>query len=173
MLCNPHQLHMGIPHLLYIGCQLMGCLCICIISVLFRPVPFAPGTQVHLIDAHGQLLHIGFGPLLNPCAVRPGKALDISCDRGCAGTVFRTEGKGVRLIENLAGLGGDGEFVKLSQLHARTENLPDAGFGDSLHGIGLRIPVVEVTNQMDLLCMRGPDSEVDALLSLVCPGMCS
>ena len=170
--CNAHQLYMGIAHLLYISCQLMGSLCVCIKAVLFRPVPFAPGTQMHFVNAHGQLLYIRLGPLLDPCAVSPGKALDIGCDRGCARTVFRAEGKGICLVENPAGLGGNGKFIELSQLHARIKNLPDAGFGDSFHGVGLRIPVVKIAYQMDLSCMRGPNSEVDAFLSLVCLGMC-
>ena len=169
--CNAHKLHMGIAHLLYISCQFMGSLCVCIKAVLFRPVPFAPRTQMHFVNAHGQLLYIRLGPFFNPCAVSPGKALDIGCDRGCARTVFRAEGKGICLVENPAGLGGNGKFIELSQLHARIKNLPDAGFGDSFHGVGLRIPVVKITYQMDLFCMGGPNSEVDAFLSLVCLGM--
>ena len=169
---NAHQLHMGIAHLLYISCQLMGSLCVCIKAVPFRPVPFAPGTQMHFVNAHGQLLRICLGPLLNPCAVSPGKALDIGCDRGCAGAVFRAESKGIRLVENLAGLGGNGKFIELSQLHARIKNLPDAGFGDTFHGAGLRIPVIKIAYQMDLFCMGSPDGEIDAVLSLVRLGMC-
>ena len=172
MFCNAHQLHMGIAHLFYISCQLMGCLCVCIKAVLFRPVPFTPGTQMHFVNAHGQLLYICLGPLFDPRAVSPGKALDIGCDRGCTRTVFSAEGKGICLVENLAGLGGNGEFIELSQLHARIENLPDTGFGDTFHGAGLRIPVVKIAYQMDLFCVGGPDGEVDTFLSLVCLGMC-
>src|SRR5699024_6186633 len=58
VLGDSHELHMCIPHLLYVGGKLMGRLRICIESVFSRPVFLSPGAEMYLVDAHGLFCHI-------------------------------------------------------------------------------------------------------------------
>ena len=171
MFCDAHQFNMGITHLLHIGRQFMGRLGVCIEPVLFFPVFLAPRTKVYLVNAHGKLLHILGGTLGDPVAVRPVKTLNIRGHGSSTRPVFGAECKWVGFVEYLAGFGGDGEFIKLAHLHACIEILPYAGIRYLNHGIGLRIPAVKIPHQVHFPGVGGPDRKIDAVLSLVCPGM--
>ena len=50
---------------------------VCIEAVLFRPVFLAPGTKVHLVNAHRALLRICLVAFGQSSAVSPAKTLDI------------------------------------------------------------------------------------------------
>ena len=150
----------------------MGSLGVCIESIFFFPVFLTPRTKVNLVNAHGKLLHILGGAFGYPVAVRPAKTLNIRSYRGSTRPVFSAECKWVGFVEYLAGFGGDGEFIKLTHPHSCIEILPYAGIRYLNHGIGLRIPAVKIPHQVHFPGVGGPDRKIDAVLSLVCLGMC-
>ena len=171
MLCDTHKLYMGVAHFFYIGSQFMGSFHIGIISVLFFTVLLLPGTQMDFINADRLLCHICLGALGDPVTVIPGKSADIGSNRGSTWAVFCTEGKWICFIKDLSCICGNGEFVKLANLHTCVKVFPDAGLSHFFHRIGFRIPAIEITYQMDCLGMWRPYTKIDALFAVVGHGV--
>ena len=112
------------------------------------------------VDAHGAGDRVGLAALFHPLAVRPFISLNVRGHGGGAGAVFRAVGIGVGFEQNLAGLGGDGEFVELAGSHAGDKALPDTGLGQLGHGGGFRVPAVEIAYQVNGAGMGGPHRKV-------------
>ena len=167
MLGNAHELHVGVAHLQDIVGQLVGSFHIVIVAVLFLAHLLAPGTDVTFIDGHGGLQDVILCPRAHPLVIAPGKSGDVRGFGRGARTVFGRITVGVRLVENLAGLCGDGVFIELFRLQAGNEDFVDTAVGQQCHGRGFRIPAVEIAYQMNSRRVRRPDSEVIAGLAPV------
>ena len=165
MFRNSHKLYMGISHFLHIGSQLMGGLDICIAAIFFRAVLFTPGAQMNFIDAHGLLFRVFLSPLGDPVCICPGKAGEVGCYRSGAGSVFCAESKGIGLIKDFSRIGSNGKFVEFTCFHAWVKVFPDSHIRDFFHGIGIRVPAIEVAYQMNLLCMRSPNGKINPCFS--------
>ena len=127
MLRDAHQLHMGVPHLQHIICQLMGQLPVIIIPVLIGTMGMLlPRTRMHLIDGHGLFLRILLFPLLHPVLVRPTETGDIGYFGRGSRTHLRLGCVRIRLVKQTVILRLNQIFIEAAKLYARHEHLPDS-----------------------------------------------
>ena len=123
-----------------------------------------------LVDVHGGGVRYLLGPAVHPRLVAPGVAgVQVVNFRGDIRPGGGVEGEGVGLAHiGAVGL-EDGILIGIVALEAGDEDLPDAAL-DLLHGGGLEVPVVEVTDEGDLGGIGGPDPEEIALGPVLCFG---
>ena len=117
---------------------------------------------MHLVDTYGCLARVDALAFLNPGRVIPVEVITERGDGGGSRPVLRVLGKGVCLENHLASLGGNGKFVEFAWLDVRDETFVNAGSLKHLHGAGIRIPVIKVTNYTDGCGMGSPYSEIIA-----------
>ena len=124
--------------------------------------PLPPGAGVHLVDAHRPLVPAAVGPLGQPGVVGPlvGRLGD---DGGVQRRHLGGEGQRVGLLPPRAVGAEHVVAVPAADLHARDEDLPDAGGAQRPHRVGAGLPVVEVAGDLDAAGVRRPDRERDAL----------
>ena len=91
MFRDTHQLHVGVAHVFYVGGQLVGCLYVGIITVLFLPVGLSPGAEMHLVDGKWRGSKILGFPLGHPGIVLPLKAGNVPGDGSGSRTVLAAE----------------------------------------------------------------------------------
>ena len=127
----------------------------------FRAILLTPGAQMNFIDAHGLLFRVFLSPLGDPVCICPGKAGEVGCYRSGAGSVFCAESKGIGLIKDFSRIGSNGKFVEFTCFHTWVKVFPDSHIRDFFHGIGIRVPAIEVAYQMNLLCMRSPNGKIN------------
>ena len=78
MLCNSHQLYVGIAHFFYVIGKRMCELNVIVKSVRvgFGPRMFHPGARVHFVDRERGFLNVKFFAVRQPFAVTPAVAFD-------------------------------------------------------------------------------------------------
>ena len=128
---------------------------------------------MNFVDAHGLLFRVFLSPLGDPVRICPGKAGEVGCYRSGAGSVFCAESKGIGLIKDFSRIGSNGKFVEFTCFHAWVKVFPDSHIRDFFHGIGIRVPAIEVAYQMNLLCMRSPNGKINPCFSFEGHGMSS
>ena len=166
MLQDTHQLDMGVFHLLEIFHDSVSELPVVVEAVLRSVGMLHEGTDMTLIYCHGLFVEILLLAQLHPLAVLPAEAGQISDDGGCAGAEFCLICKGVSLVMSAAVLGVDQELVHISYLSRGDEYPPDSHRSQLLHGMCGLIPVIEGTDHINFLRIRGPDAEIDSLLTV-------
>ena len=166
VLRDAHELHMGVAHLHAIGGQCLRRITIVHEAVVYLVRRALPGAEMHLINGHGLLIGAALGPVPHPVAVLPVIAADVRHLGRRTRPELGREGIGICLVQLLPVLGPDHILVDLALLHARHEALVDAAGLQRKHVIGLRIPLIPVTDDGNRLGMRCPDRKVNALLSL-------
>ena len=173
VLRNPHQLHMGIPHLLHIICNRMSKFTIGIKSLILCARMTHPGAHMYLIDRQRILLLIPLFPLLQPLLVRPLQIRNIGHSGSRTRTPLRIICKRIRLIKKLAFLRLNTELIELSffrfryKLHINTERLL------TLHSVSFQIPVIKFPDYRHILRIRRPYREINALRFVVHYFMCA
>ncbi len=156
MLGQGEQLHMGEAHLLQIGHQIAGDIPVGEeLSLAGAP----PGAQVALINIHGIGIGTVLGPVGHPVPVPPliacVQVIDLGGDIGAG---LGVEGVGVSL-SNVGPIPGvDGVLVGIIAFHTGNKDLPDAPLR-FLHGGGIQIPAVEITDQSNFRGVGSPDPE--------------
>ena len=173
MLHHRHQLHMGISHLLHIGCQLFGNLPVIIkfgacnrISLLVHGNIFAhPGAQMHLIDIHGLVLCIGLCPARHPLLILPLVTADIPDNRSRVGAQLRVIGIGIRLQHGLAMARLDFILIDISLLQPGDKQFKNAGVvpAHSAHLVTPSVPLVKISYHADAHGTGCPYGKIHAL----------
>ena len=162
VLADGKQLHVGIPHVLQVGDELVGTVHIGQeIAVLMAP----PGAQVHFIDIHRAAQHILAAARTAISPIGPRKAVQIKYLAGVVRAGGGVGGIGIGLEHEGAVSLFDVVFVLVIGLHAGDKPLPD-GRGDALHGRGLFIPVIEAAQHTHALGVGRPYPENIALLAV-------
>ena len=118
----------------------------------------APGTRVHLIDIHGAILLILRLAFL-PCLIMPLISFDI-IETG------RVGGTGLKMVTIRVTLQSHGTVIGLHTVLVNAEiadvfnlTFPHAAVIALVHGIGLRIPSVEITYYGNSLGVGRPSTE--------------
>ena len=152
---------MGITHLGDVGDQLVSQLCVVVGLVALLHLPAA---DVHLVDVHGAVDHIGLllGGL--PGLIVPGKAGDIIDLAAVGRPGLGVERIGVGLVDEIARTGGHAVFVYVIFLHARDEQLPYGIAVHLAHRVAARFPTIEIAYHADGRRVRCPDAEHHARL---------
>ena len=116
---------------------------------------------MHLIDADRPLLCVAL--FLQKLAVRPRKVRQLGHHGGRA-VRFGAHRIGIR-AQHLPAVGGnDGILVELSLPGKSQMRFPHARGADHVHGVGLRVPFVEIADDADRARFRRPDGKaVDPL----------
>ena len=166
MLQNPHQLHMGVFHVLQIFHQPIRKLTVIIESLLAVGM-LHKRSHMALVDSHRQFVHILLVPSFHPCIVLPLEALQIRDDRRGARTVLRMVGKRVGLVELPAVLSRNQKLVHGPRFHAGKKQAPDSHRPQLLHGSGLLVPSVKAPDHIYLPCIGRPNSEIDPFLPVL------
>lgn len=135
-----------------------------------------PGSEVHLVHAHGGVVRVARGPLLEPGGVVPLIAARLDARRGRRRDLGHA-GHGVGLLDPLPDLREDLELVRDARLDARDEELPDAVPVEAAHRVLHAVPAVEAADDADGPGVRRPDREGDAPVRLrdapVLPVVCA
>ena len=126
MLCNAHQFHMGIAHVVTVFCQLFSRFDVIDKTVIFRTVATFPGAQMYFIHGQGGFFRISFLSLLHPFSVCPGKIGKVCCNRGGSRSEFRGKGIGVCLENPFPGLCQNSILIKLSYPHSGIKSFINA-----------------------------------------------
>ena len=159
VLADGKQLHVGIPHVLQVGNELIRA--VHIGQEISIPMP-PPGAQVHLIDVHRTAQHILAAPGAAVGPVGPLKTVQVEHlagvvrpGGGMGGIRVSLEHEGsVRLLNVV--------FVLVIGLRTGDEPLPDGG-GNALHGRGFLVPVIKAAQYPHALGVGRPHSENIAL----------
>ena len=106
-----------------------------------------------------------------PGVVMPGIGRLGGCHRGGAGCELARERIGVRLVQQLAGVGLDDVLVQLPRPDAGHEAAPDAAREQRLERVCLGIPAVKVANDVDAAHVRGPHGKAIASAPIPLAGM--
>ena len=166
MLCDSHQLHVGVAHIVTVLRELMCRLRIGIEAVFLLAVLLPPGAEMTLINRHRLCEGRRLRARTHPALVSPAIPREIRGHR-CR---TRTElcGKCIRicLIQDVATLCMNRKLVDLTEAHALDEALVDAAGLERKHIVRLHIPRVPVTDDGNGLRMRCPDRKVHTLLSV-------
>ena len=163
MLRNPHELNMGIAHLLQILRDRVGKIAVIIESVfLLRMRVTHPAADMTLIDRDRAGILMEGRALLHPDTVCPADRSNIRDHRRGARPLLRLIRVRIRLVELAAVLCIDQVFVHLAKLRVRHEALPDSGWLQPLQGNILLIPAIEFTDQMNRCRMRSPHRKMHA-----------
>ena len=173
MLCDAHQLDVGVAHIVTVLGELMCRLGIGIEAVFLLAVLLPPGAEMALINRHRLCEGRGLRARTHPALVAPaipGEIRGLRCRT-------RTElcGKCIRicLIQDIATLCMNRELVDLTEAHALDESLVDTARLERKHVVRLHIPPVPVADDGNGLRMWCPDREVHALLPMQCRRVCT
>ena len=167
MLCNPHQLHMGISHLLDIIRNGMGKFTIRIKSLILCARMTHPGAHMYLIDRQRILLLIPLFSLLHPLLVRPFQIGNIGHSGSRTRTPLRIICKRIRLKNPLSCLCLNTEFIQIPFLRSRHKTSVDPQRLLPLHLIRLKIPCIKLTYNRHTDCMWRPYCKIDTFLLLL------
>ena len=167
VLRNPHQLHMGIPHLLHIICNRMSKFTIGIKSLILCARMTHPGAHMYLIDRQRILLLIPLFPLLQPLLVRPLQIRNIGHSGSRTRTPLRIICKRIRLKNPFSCLCLDTEFIQIPFLRSRHKTSVDPKRLLTMHLIRPKIPCVKFTYNGHSRCMRRPYCKIDTFLLLL------
>ena len=119
VLRNPHQLHMGIPHLLHIIRNRMSKFTIGIKSLILCARMTHPGAHMYLIDRQRILFLIPLFALFQPLLVRPLQIRNIGHTRSCPRTKFCIIGERIRFKNPLSFLCLNTKLIQISLLRSR------------------------------------------------------
>ena len=173
MLCNSHQLHMGVTHFLHIGGQLLSCFPV-IIKALFVVLcgrMLHPGAKMNFVNGHGVLCLIKFLPVPHPDGIFPFIISDI-CNPGCSsGSFLRLICIWICLEKVLPIHPHDKEFVQLSYLCTRHKYFKYANWASLGHGIRLLVPVIKFSDYRYKLCIWSPHCKIYAAFFPICRRM--
>ena len=173
VLRNPHQLHMGIPHLLHIIRNRMSKFTIGIKSLILCARMTHPGAHMYLIDRQRILLLIPLFPLLQPLLVRPLQIRNIGHSGSRTRTPLRIICKRIRLKNPFSCLCLDTEFIQIPFLRSRHKTSVDPKRLLTMHLIRPKIPCVKFTYNGHSRCMRRPYCKIDTFLLLLHGLVCS
>ncbi len=160
MLGEGHELHVGVAGLVQV------------VDELVREIAVAetgsPGSEVHLIHAHGGVVRVFRRALGQPCVIRPlveGLADLRRGGRRNLGVAGHRVGAG----HPVAGRRAQLELVGVTRGEAGDEQLPYAIVVEPAHRVEHAVPVVEVADDASGGGVRRPDREGGALDVLVRP----
>ena len=160
---------MGVAHILYVRNQLVRQLGVVVRDAVRFHLP-AAGMQ--LINEHRPVDHIALLLFFLPGGVAPGKAADV-IDLAAVGRAgFGMEGIRVRLVNQLVRRCGHAELVHIKLLDAGNEKFPDSVV-HLFHRVCRGHPVVKIAHHRNSLCMRGPQPEHNARLSILLAKVCT
>ena len=156
---------MGIAHVLNIRYKLVGKVTVGIeVSVIMH----FPRARMNLIDIDGRLINIRFPSLFQPRRVAPFIAVKLVILRSSSRSCFTVESIRVSLVNFSAVSGDDMILVVVIDINAGDKALPYASVVKLFHRSGVCIPVVEVSDDADALCMRSPDTERGEIFFALC-----
>ena len=160
------HLDVGVAHLLDVGDEGVGHLPVGEIALAPLLVGLAaPGSEMHLVDGDRSVQGLAAGAVFHPVVVLPLVAVQVGDHRAGARPLLHEEAEGIGLVDGLQILGGDAVLVHGKLGQARDEQRPDAGVR-GMHGVGGRIPAVEIAHHRHLAGVGRPDGEHRAFFPL-------
>ena len=130
-----------------------------------------PRSNMHLVDVKGLRHVVMAGAALEPCGVVP--LVPIEGPQYARGTRRALGLKGIRigLVELLALVGLDKVFIELTLLGARNKAFPNSARMHGHQRVGLLIPVVKFTNDMDAFYVGRPNAKTPAARTVLRVGV--
>ena len=123
-----------------------------------------------LVDRDRGVGAAALGPLGHPLGVAP-LVGEVPDDGGGLRRHLGVEGEGIGLLDPVALVVGADEVLVVRALpDARDEALPDAGGAAGMEAVLAVVPAVEVADDRDLIRIRRPDAEIDALDAVLVVG---
>ena len=168
MLCDSHQFHMGISHILHICRQLFRQFSIIIeaILILFMGMTF-PGTRMHFIDGQCFLCTVPCLSFLHPAFVMPGEVADI-CHSGCRTRTFlRIRCKRICFVKIISTLRLNQIFIHTAFPESRNKHFVNSQWVQTFHRISVVSPAVEFPNYAHTLCMGCPYCKINSLFAVI------
>ena len=165
VLAERHELDVSVVHVLDIADELIRQIAVGEILPFKRA---APRSCMHFIGEHGALVG-GFLLLaFQPRGIAPLIVVHIIDAGGRLRLLFRVEPVGVRLHDTgTAPLWFDRVFVDLALTKPLDKGLPDLTVVNAVHRVDKDIPVIELADNTDSVCVRRPYRKSDALLSIL------
>ena len=157
-----HELDVGIIHLFDIIDELGRYVAV---RQHFPIFIAAPRAEMDFIGQHGLAVRIVSTAAVHPFLVAP-RIVEFRQFRCRIGTYFRPEGVRIALQDAFPRCRRDGVFVGVPFLEAGNMCNPNAiAAAAPFHGVGISIPVIEITDNADLLRMRCPDGKAHTRLA--------
>ena len=143
-----------------------------LVGLALRRVAVAlPRANMHLVDVKGLRHVVMAGAALEPSRVVPLVAIEGPQHAGSSRRALGLKGVGIGLVELFALIGLDKVFIELALLGARNKAFPDSARMHGHQRVGLLIPIVEFTNDMDALYVGRPNAKAPAARTVLCVGM--
>ena len=145
-----------------------------LVRLALRRVAVAlPRANMHLVDVE-RLRHVVVaGAALEPRGVIP--LIAVEGPQHASGTRRALGLKGIRigLVQFFAFVGLDKVFIELTLLGPRNKAFPDSARMHGHQRVGLLIPIVEFTDNVDALYVGRPNAKMPAARALLRVGMCA
>src|SRR6185312_5745269 len=161
MLHNRQQFHMREVHAPHIFSQFGGYLPVTERAIVILRDPH-PRSQVDFVNRNRSLERIFPGALLHPRLVVP-FVVQVPNHGSSPWRGLMQQPYGVSFITSIVILVGNNmEFINGSFANSRDEAFPNTGTLPCLHGMGARVPAIEISNDGNMFCIRRPHTETDA-----------
>ena len=143
-----------------------------LVGLALRRVAMAlPRANMHLVDVKGLRHVVMAGTALEPCGVVPLVAIEGPQHAGGTRGAFGLKGVRIGLVELFALVGLYEILIELALLGARYKAFPDSARMHGHQWVGLLIPVVKFTNDMDTLYIGRPNAKAPAARTVLRVGM--
>ena len=127
-----------------------------------------PGTRMYFIDGKSSSSRIRLFSLFQPCGIAPFETCDIR-DTGCiARAHLRPVCIRICFVQQSSVHGTDTEFVQISHFRSCNKSFPDTDRSGLFHRMPLRIPVIKLTHNRNILCVRCPYCKIRTAFSILC-----
>lgn len=111
----------------------------------------------------GALVPSGGFSMVEPLAITPSEAVSADDQRCVLCSVLGKKCEGIRFQKGLTGAGLDLELVVGFFGDLRDEDFPNPAIPEDAHDMPSTVPVIEVADDADALCIGGPDGECGSL----------